>query len=683
VTGPMDQDEEFQLNRPIWDFLAESAQVLDIDPARAENQARQILKNLPGQQQSLVLLVSALRARGDSDGARKMLEATVAELPNLAAAHYELGLLLAESDDRDGAIRALSRVVELEPKHPTAWRELGDALADSGNTEAAAQAYAKQFASSVMDLKTLESMAALGLDQIEIAGNVVREFLTVHPTDLAAIRMLGQIYARANRFDAAENVLARALEVSPDFAVARHDYLSALRHQMKWEDEKRQLDILLEDEPDHTGYRYLKAIALTRAGNFQEAVQFCEDILRDDPGQFRFWMAYGYALRTVGRAAECVSAFRKSVELEPASGECWWGLANLKTFRFLPADIEIIRTQLARGDLSDEDRYQLHFALGKALEDAKSYDDSFEQFRRGNVLQRTRNPYDAAVITRNVQRMKTQFTREFFRTRSGLGCPSADPIFIIGLPRAGSTLVEQILSSHSFVEGAGELPTINAIMMRLEAMDGSPSSLEESETAPPFGSQDLKALGEEYLERTRSYRKRGRPYFTDKMPNNFHHLGLICAILPNAKIIDVRRHPLACCFSNFKQIFPSGTGPSYDLADIGRYYLDYVDMMAHFDEVLPGRIHRVFYENMIREPEVEIRRLLKYCDLPFEESCLRFYETDRGIFTASSEQVRRPVYTDSMETWRHYDRHLGPLKATLGQVLDLYPVVPPSLSTAG
>ncbi|HEY5048848.1 MAG TPA: sulfotransferase [Rhizomicrobium sp.] len=679
VIGSMDQANDFQARGYVWSTISGAAEVLDLDPGQTEQQVRQVLKNIPGQQHSLMLLVSALRAKGDTDGARAMLESLSLEQPDLAAVHYELGLLLGELGERDAAIRALSRVVELEPKHPTAWRALGDELAESGDAEGAAKAYAKQFESSVMDLKMLENMMALELDKIEIAGTMVREFLNIHPTDVTAIHMLGQVYARGNQFDAAEKMFSRALELAPGFTAARLDILSALRHQMKWDEETRQLDILLELEPAHAGYRYLKAVSLARGGKLPESVAYCEAILGDDPKQARFWMAYAYALRTVARHEDCVAAFRKSVALEPGLGESWWGLANLKTFRFSPTDIETMRSQLARDDLEKDDRCHLHFALGKALEDTETYDESFEQYRLGNALERAQYPYDADEMGKNVQRVKAQFTRDFFLSRAGLGCPSPAPIFIVGLPRAGSTLIEQILSSHSSVEGGGELPAINAIAARLEAMDRAGEASERTESLRALESQDLKLLGERYLERVQSARKLARPFFTDKMPHNFHHLGLICAILPHAKIIDVRRHPLACCFSNFKQIFPSGRGPSYDLADIGRYYRDYVELMAHFDEVLPGRIHRVFYEDVVRDPEGEIRRLLEYCALPYEEACLHFHETDRSIFTASSEQVRLPVYTDSLEQWRHYDRWLGPLKTALGPVLDLYPAIPGKL----
>ena len=676
VIGQMDQTETVQDPGTLWSILAKTADLLETRPDVAERQARAILESVPGQQQTLQLLVSARRVLGDVAGACALLTSMAHEHPDLASVHYELGLLLAELGDRDAAVSALSRVVKLEPNHPYAWRALGDAQAEVGNRDEAANAYARQFASSVMDVKMLEQMTTLDLDQIEIAGSVLREFLGIHPTDLAALEMLGQTHMRVSQFETAENLFAHALELAPTFRRARRDYVSVLRQQMKSEEEIRQLDILLEDDPDNPDYRYLKATALFNAGRHQESIRYCESILQEEPDRPRFWVAYGYALRTAGRQEACIAALRKAIELEPGLSEGWWDLANLKTYRFSPAEIQIMRAQLERADLDEKDRYQLDFTLGKALEDRADYAGSFEHYRRGNALIRSRNPYDADEISRNVQREKARYTREYFHTSAGLGCSSPEPIFILGLARSGSTLVEQILASHSMVEGGGELLHLNAIARRLGATEDARSQSIEGEPLPPLQGEDLRALGEEYLQRASANRKLGRPYFTDKMPNNFHHLGLICATLPNSKIIDIRRHPLACCFSNFKQIFQLRQGASYDLADMGRYYRDYVDMLAHFGEVLPGRIHRVIYEDLVRDPDTEIRRLLAYCGLPFEDACLKFHETDRGILTISSEQVRQPVYTASVEQWRHYDQWLGPCKTALGSVLDSYPAVP-------
>lgn len=668
----MEQTGRVPQSGMLWRGLAVVAEFLVTDPAKAEAHASELLELMPGHSQALQLVISARRAQGDLTGARSMLESMAAKYPRLASVHYELGLLLSDIGESEASVKALSRVVELEPDHPSAWRQLGEELAGSGNAEGAAKALARHCRSSIVDVKMLESATSLSSDRIETAIGLLREYLNIYSTDVDAIRLLAKLYMRADQYDAAESLFERALELAPDFTMARADYVGSLVSQMKWEDVARQVDILLEGEPENPAYHYTKATVLFRTERSQEALLYCENLLRETPDIAAYWLAYAYALRSVGRSEDCIAAFRKSVEIEPGIGESWWGLANLKTFRFSPADVETMRTQLARTDLAEDNRSRMEFALGRALENQKAYGESFEHYRKGNALQRAAHPYRSEWITENVRLSKVQFTREYFRKHADQGCPSPAPIFIPGLPRTGSTLIEQILSSHSSVEALGELPVIGRIVRRLaakeNAADGTPHLALEGE--------DLRALGEEYLEGAGAYRKLGRPYFTDKMPGNFNRLGMICAILPNARIIDMRRHPLDCCLSNFKQIFPLGSGPSYDLGDIGRHYRDYVELMAHFDEVLPGRVHRVFYEELVRNPEAEIRRLLEYCNLPFEENCLNFHQTDRSIFTASSEQVRLPVYKEGMGQWQPYEPWLGPLKTALGSVLTMYPAVP-------
>ncbi len=660
----------------LWTMLAEGTEALESDPEAAEQQAYLALKTAPGQQQALQLLVAARRLKGDMAAARVALESMAAESPGIAAIHFELGILVAEAGDHQAAVRFFSRVVELEPAHPMAWGALAAAQLATGDKKRAAGGYRRQFASSVMDLKMLEEVCALDVDQLDLAAKMLREFLNIHPSDLTALRMLGQLHMRVDQCEAAEQAFAHALKLDPAFRSARVDCVMALHQQRKWEEVNRQLDILLEGEPQNPDYHYLKITTLYAMGRIQEAVQYCEDRIRAEPQRPKFRLAHAYALRIAGRQKDCIAAFRGAIALRPSFGEAWWGLANLKTFHFATEDLQTIAAELARDSLGKEDREFLHFALGKALEDGGDYGRAFEHFSRGNACIRAANPYAAEGIAENVQREKRRFTSEVLHARSDLGCPSTAPIFILGLPRSGSTLVEQILASHSAVEGGGELPCINAIVHRLETRHAASDEADGGISGDAYDGEDLLALGEEYLERCKSYRKSSRPFFADKMPNNFHHLGLIFSILPRARIIDVRRHPLACCLSNFKQIFPSRHGPSYDLEDIGRYYTGYEELMAHFDKVLPGRIHRVFYENLVRNPESEIRRLLDYCGLPFEEACLRFYETDRGILTISSEQVRQPVYTDAIGHWRHYEPWLGPLKKALGPVLEAWPAVP-------
>lgn len=660
----MTQSWEPRPTQPLWAILARSAELLPSNPARAEIRAREVLEHAPVQPHALMLLVSAARVRGDSAGVRSVLESLASIFPEVAAAHYELGLLLVELGERTGAVAALQRVVELEPDHPAAWRALGDQFSALGDGPGAADAYSRQLRSSMTDLVMLEHAANLGDDQLGVAAAILREFLTMHPTDLNALYMMGQLCVRMNRLRDAERMFARALELAPELVAARCDYGLVLHRQSKWEEEFRQIRILLDADPENPGYRYLMASALYRIGRFGEAIAYCEKILGDEPENSDYRMAYASALRMAGRTEDCISILHSVLRREPERGDAWWALANLKIFRLARADIERMTAQLGLDDLPDESRYQIQFALGKALEDQGRYDEAFEQYRDGNSLVRARQPYDPSEISEHVRRVKNQFTATFFREVAGRGCPSREPVFVIGLPRSGSTLVEQILASHSTVEGLGEITALPVIAMRVA---------EEEQDRNPLEGEDLGALGREYLERAGNSRKSGRSFFTDKLPNNFQHLGLICSILPNATIITVHRHPLACCFSMYKQLFQSEWGPFYDLEDLARYYRDFVDVVSHFDSVVPGRIHHVIYEDLVRDPEREIRRLLDYCSLPFEEACLRFHESERPVATASSEQVRQPVYPNANDQWRHFEQWLDPLKTALGPLVESYP----------
>ena len=388
-------------------------------------------------------------------------------------------------------------------------------------------------------------------------------------------------------------------------------------------------------------------------------------------------MSKAHALKTTGHHEESVRAYRRAIELLPTFGEAYWSLANLKTFRFTDDELAAMRAQLERADLSDEDRLHFDFALGKALGDRGEYPASFAHYARANETRRAGIRYEADETTANVARSRAVLTEEFFAQRRGWGATATDPIFIVGLPRSGSTLLEQILSSHSAVEGTMELPDLLTMVRALGGRKKYSESSKYPEVLATLAADDLQSLGERYLEQTRIQRKTDAPRFIDKMPNNFRHIGLIQLALPNAKIIDARRHPIACCFSNFRQHYARGQHFTYSLEEIGRYYRDYVELMAHFDAVLPGRVHRVCYEDVVDDLEREVRRLLEYCGLPFEQSCLEYYRTDRAVRTASSEQVRQPIFREGLDSWRHYEPWLDPLKKALGPVLDAYPTTPP------
>jgi tetratricopeptide (TPR) repeat protein len=576
-------------------------------------------------------------------------------------------MLVARPDLAEAQVREILAVV---PSSAEAWGLLAEARLRQGDEAGVEEAYAGQIAASVHDPELQQAAEALAGNRLAVAERLLKPYLKRHPDNVAALRMLAEVAGRIGRYDDAEVLLARCLELAPGFDPARHNHALVLYRQNRPAEAIEEIDRLLAADPGHPAYRSLKAAALAQTGEYQAAIEGYRGVLADHPIQPKGWMSLGHALKTVGRTDDSIGAYRKSLEQLPSLGESWWSLANLKTFRFSDADVAAMQAQLARTDLGEEDRLHLRFALGKALEDRGDWAASFEHYQQGNGLRRPRLAYDASETTAHVLRSEALFTPAFFAAREGSGSRAPDPIFVVGLPRSGSTLVEQILSSHSQVEGTMELPDIASIARRLggERRPGD---------EPPYPGvlanltpDQLKALGEEYLERTRIQRKTGRPLFIDKMPNNFAHLGLIHLILPKAKVVDVRRHPLACCFSGFKQHFARGQGFTYDLGDLGRYYADYVRLMAHFDAVLPGRVHQVIYEDLIEDPEPEIRRLLAYCSLEFEPACLSFHETARPVRTASSEQVRQPLYREGLDQWRNYEPWLGPLKTALGGTLE-------------
>lgn len=520
---------------------------------------------------------------------------------------------------------------------------------------------------SIADPVLIEAGAALVDGDLRRAEQVLRPRLKEDPFDVAAIRMMAELAGRLGRYRDAEALLRRALELAPGFRPARSNLATVLHRQNRSEEALVELDRLLAEEPDNPTHANLKAAASARLGEFDEAIALYEAVLARASDQPKIWMSYGHVLKTVGRQVEAVDAYRRAIAIRRALGEVWWSLANLKTVRFDAADVALMERALESAELSDDDRLHLHFALGKALEDRSEAEASFRHYAQGNAIRRAQLPYDPADTDEQVARAKAIYTPDFYAARQGWGCPAPDPIFILGMPRAGSTLIEQILASHSQVEGTMELPDIPALAARIGSSDQSVTDLSADE---------VRALGEEYLERTRVQRKTDRPFFIDKLPNNWAHVGLIRLVLPNAKIVDARRHPLASCFSNFKQHFARGQSFTYGLRDMGLYYLSYVQLMAHFDHVLPGFVHRVIYERLVEDTEPQVRALLNAMRLPFEESCLRFWETERAVRTASSEQVRRPINRDGLEPWKPYEPWLGALKEALGEVLTLYPDAP-------
>ena len=657
--------------------LAQARQLLGSNPAQAMAQAEVVLSQIPDHPMGLLIRGVSLRILGQTSEALSVLEPLALGQSHAGPVWLELGIARGEAGQAKSALIALKTAAQLMPQSPDVWRYLADQLESAGESAAAEAARSRYLLAASRDPALIAAANALVDNNLPVADSRLLQHLAMHPKDVAALRMRAEIAARLRRYTDAQQLLEECLALAPSFDAARYNYAVVLNRQGKAATALQEVTRLLASEPRNPGYQNLKAAVLAHLGDFAESIEVYESVLRDYNGQPKVWMSYGHALKTAGRVEESINAYRESIRQEPSLGEAYWSLANLKTFRFTDADVEAMQGQLSVKDLDADDRLHFEFALGKAREDSKAYAQAFGHYQSGNELRRATYPYSAAEHSAYIDRTIALFTPEFLAARANQGVSNADSIFIVGLPRAGSTLIEQILASHSQVEGTMELPHLPQLAMELvsQAEKAQPAQSFEHLLSALIQSQ-WADLGERYLQSTKAHRKTAAPYFIDKMPNNCLYLGLISVMLPRAKIIDARRHPLGCCFSAYKQHFARGQNFTYDLADVGWYYRDYVRLMAHFDALLPGRVHRVFYEQLVDDTDSQVRSLLAYCGLPFEEGCLRFYDNDRAVRTASSEQVRQPIFRSGLEQWQHFDPWLAPLKEALGSVLESYPLIP-------
>ncbi|NBU26163.1 MAG: sulfotransferase family protein, partial [Gammaproteobacteria bacterium] len=527
---------------------------------------------------------------------------------------------------------------------------------------------------------------------VEAARGDVRRH---HDVDLAALevgdgalalRLLAETAFWQARDAECARLLEECLRLEPAFPGARFRLAVALYRTGRIADARASVEEILRDEPQDTSARFLKATILAQTGGDAQSAAIYADLVAEYPQSVSLWMSYGNVLKTSGDQEASLAAYRRIIELDPDSGMAWWSLSNFKTVRFTPEDLAAMRARVDLPTVSAEQRLHFHFALGKACEDLGDHAAAFLDYAEGNRLKHAGSGYDRELVSADVAEIRRGLGRALFESRRGWGLADRSPIFVVGLPRSGSTLIEQILSSHSQVEGTAELPYM-PMMVREELGKagssgegaGPPQDGGLSHRVAALGADRLRSLGERYLAAAAAHRTTDRPFFIDKALNNFFNVGVIHLILPEAKIIDTRRHPLSCGFSNFKQLFVRGQLFSYGLRDIGLYYRDYVRLMAHWDAVLPGVVHRVVYERMVQDTEGEVRRLLAHCGLPFEEGCLAFHRNKRAVRTVSSEQVRRPIYTEGMDHWRNYEPWLGEMKEALGSVLGMYPEVPPEL----
>jgi tetratricopeptide (TPR) repeat protein len=486
-----------------------------------------------------------------------------------------------------------------------------------------------------------------------------------------ALRVRAHIAQQRNALDDAGRLLETILELAPHDRGARADYARVLIARQQYPQARAQITGLLELEPGNVAYRLLRATVCAGLAEHERAIALYEELLAEASGWPQGQLLLGHSLKSIGRSEEALAAYHAAAAVRPGFGDAYWSLANLKTYRFSQDEIERMRVEEAAAAVQPVDRYHLCFALGKAFEDLGEYSRSWEYYVRGNALKLAGSRYRPEFTEINTRRQIEVCTARFLRERAGGGAPDPDPILIVGLPRAGSTLVEQILASHSQVDGTQELFDIQRIVLELQGPAPDAHQPRYPGVLTRLAPRDLLRLGTRYLSDTRAYR-RGKPFFIDKMPNNFRHIGLIHLMLPNARIIDVRREPMACCFSNFKQLFASGQDFTYSLENLARYYRTYLELMRHWNAVLPGRMLRVYYEDVIADLAGSVRRILDFCGLEFEPQCLEFHRTERSVSTASSEQVRQPLFRDGLWQWRHYEPWLSPLRDALGEALARY-----------
>ncbi|MEM7666279.1 MAG: sulfotransferase [Pseudomonadota bacterium] len=630
------------------------------------SEARSVLAEHPGDGEALYMAAVAARYSKQFDGAASYLAQLHAAMPEYGRAWQEAGhLALAKGDDA-GALAAFAQATRFNSALEASWREQTRLAAKLGRSEEAAAAQSQLERLRALPRELVAVTNHLHEGRLLRAEEICRHFLMRNKQNVEAMRLLARIGAELGILEDAEFLLESAVAFEPDNVQLRLDYIDVLRRRQKSERACEEATTLYERDPDNPLFQSRLAIESMQAGDYDRAFELFDAVLEKLPRDHSTLTSKGHALKTMGQQDEAVANYRKAYEVKPDHGDAYYALANLKTYRFNEAEIAAMREQAARPDLAFMDRVHIAFALGKALEDRDEYEDSFARYEEGNTLKRKQTRYSADSMTAELARQKEFCTSELFEKHAGAGCEAPDPIFILGLPRAGSTLLEQILASHSQIDGTLELPDILALAHRLRGRKAGqslyPANLHDLTPA------DLTKFGEQFIADTAVHRQ-GAPFFIDKMPNNFRHIGLIHLILPNAKIIDARRDPMDCCFSGFKQLFAQGQEFTYGLTEIGRYYADYVDLMEHWDSVLPGKVLRVQHEDVLNDLEGQTRRMLDFLGVPFEEACLEFHKTDRAVRTASSEQVRQPINRKGQGAWKPFEPWLGELKTALGDLV--------------
>ncbi|MBL6894976.1 MAG: sulfotransferase [Porticoccaceae bacterium] len=646
------------------------------DFAASERSLNLLVSKVPSNGDVLYMLAVCYRYQKRYPEALDTLRKLRFSVPDHSRAYQEIGHVYRAMNQVDAALNSYSQAVLINPALEASIRCQIEILREVNRAD-----LALRLADLEKDLTELRATPPpliavtdlISQGKLVKAEKLCKAFMLKNPKHIEGMRLLADIAVRLGVLEDAEFLLETAVKFSPLSTKPRIDYIQVLRKQQKYEAALSHAKVLVEQEPKNPQFQSVFAVESMQSGDYDTALRTFDSILKILPEEPATLTSRGNSLKTQGKKEEAIDSYRRAIKKYPAHGEAYYSLANLKLFTFTDTEIAAMESQEQNPGVSHMARIYLDFALGKAFEDMGDYDKAFSYYERGNSFKRSQSRFISEDLTAEFKAQAEVFSQGFVQKHTDSGFDAPDPIFIVGLPRSGSTLLEQILASHSKIDGTMELPNILSLAQKLRRGDKMSGTSHYPSILKTMDAQSLRSFGEAYINDTRVHRGQA-PFFIDKMPNNFRHIGLINLILPNAKIIDARRHPMGCCFSAFKQLFHEGQEFSYGLKEVGTYYKDYVDLMDHWDEVLPGKVLRVQYEEVVADLETQVRRILDYCGLDFEESCVSFYETDRAVRTPSSEQVRQPIYKSGVEQWKNFEGNLDPLKQALGPVLKRYPI---------